>query len=55
MLMFGFDEAINQLAIANSVRLCGHVLSRENGHIWRRALDFEVEGKRKKGRLKKTW
>ena len=28
---------------------------RENGHILRRALDFEVEGQRKKGRLKRTW
>ena len=24
-------------------------------HVLRRALDFKVEGQRKKGRLKKTW
>ena len=28
---------------------------REDGHVLRRALDFEVEGQRKKGRLKRTW
>ena len=29
-------------------------LSRENGHVVRRALDFEVEGQQKKGRPKRT-
>ena len=24
-------------------------------HVWRRALDFEVEGQTKKGRPKRTW
>ena len=33
--------------MANSVRWYGHVL--------RKALDFEVEGQRKKERLKRTW
>ena len=28
---------------------------REDGHILRMALDFEVVGQRKKGRLKRTW
>ena len=32
----------------------GHVLRREDGHVLRRAFDFEVEGQRKKGRLKRT-
>ena len=41
--------------MANSVRWYGHVLRREDGHILRRALDFEVEGQRKKGRPKGTW
>ena len=30
------------------------MLRREVGHIIR-ALDFELEGQRKKGRLKRTW
>ena len=41
--------------MANSVHWYGHVLRREDGHIVRRALDFEVEGKWKKGKLKRTW
>ena len=28
---------------------------REDGHVLRRALNFEVEGQRKNGRLKRTW
>ena len=41
--------------MANSVRWYGHVLRREDGHILRRALDFEIECQRKKGRPKRTW
>ena len=48
MLMLG------QLPMANSVRWYDHVL-REDGHVLRRALDFEVEGQKKKGNLKRTW
>ena len=32
-----------------------HVLRREEVHVLRRALDFEVEGQRKKGNLVRTW
>ena len=44
-LMFkqGLNEIIDQLAMANSVRWYGHVLWSEDGHIFRRALDFEVD------------
>ena len=31
------------------------MLRRENGHVLRRGLDFEVESQRKKGRPKRTW
>ena len=31
------------------------MLRREDGHVLRRALDFEVVGQRKKGRPKRTW
>ena len=41
--------------MANSVHCYGHVLRRENGHVLRMALNFEVEGQRKKGRQKRTW
>ena len=32
-----------------------HVLRRDDGHVLRKALKFEVKGKRKRGRPKKTW
>ena len=50
MFMLGLRETMDQLAMANSVHWYGHVLRREDGHILRIALDFEVEGQRKKGR-----
>ena len=31
------------------------MLRREDGHVLRRAFDFEDEGQRKKMRRKKTW
>ena len=55
MLMFRLNETIDQLAMANSVRLHGDVLKREDGRVMRKALDFEVEWKRNKGRPKRTW
>ena len=42
MLVMCVNDAVDQMAMAGSVRWCGHVL--------RRGLDFEVEGQRKKGR-----
>ena len=55
MFMLGLKETMDQLAMANSVCWCGHVLRREEGHVLRRALNFEVEGQGKKGRPKRTW
>ena len=54
MFMLGLNETIDQLAMANSVRWCGHVLRREDGHVFRRALDVEVERQREKWRLRRT-
>ena len=42
-------------AKANGVRWYGHVLRKDDGHILRKALEFEVKGKRKRGRPRKTW
>ena len=47
MFMLGFSET---MAMANCVRWYGHVLRREDCHVLRMALDFEVEGQRKKKR-----
>ena len=55
MIMLGLKKTIDQLAMANSVPWYGHVLRREDGHVLRRTLDFEVEGQRKKGRQKRMW
>ena len=49
------DEMIDQLAMANCFCWYCHVLRREHGYVLNKALDFEVEGQRKKGRLKRTW
>ena len=54
MFMLGLKEIIDQLAMANRVCRYGHVLRREDGHFLR-SLDFEIEGQRKKGRMKRTW
>ena len=37
MLMLGLSKTIDQLSIENSVCWYGHVLSREDGHVLRRA------------------
>ena len=53
--MLGLEERVEQLARANGVRWYGHVLRREDDHVLRKALEFEVNGKRKRGRPKKKW
>ena len=53
--MFGLKETVVQMAKANGVRWHGHVLKRDDGHVLRKALEFEVKGKRKQGRPRKTW
>ena len=37
------------------MRWYGHVLRRDDGHVLRKALEFEVKDKRKRGLPKKTW
>ena len=49
--MIGLNKTIDQLAIANSACWYVHVL-KEDGHVVRRTLDFEVEGQWKNRRLK---
>ena len=55
MYMLGMNETIYQLAMANSVCWHGDVLRREDGHVMRTALDFDVTVQRKKGRPKRIW
>ena len=46
ILLLGLNEAIDQLAMANSV--C-HVVTSEDSHICGSALEFEVGGEGRKG------
>ena len=39
----------------HAVRWYGHVLRREDDHVLRKALEFEVKGKRRRGRPKRKW
>ena len=55
MEMLGLKEIVVQMAKANGVRWCGHVWRKGDGHVLRKALEFEVRVKRKPGRSKKTW
>ena len=53
--LMDLNETIDQLPMVSSVCCNGHVLRREDGHVWKRTLDFEVERQRKKGFPKRTW
>ena len=44
--MLDLNETIDRLGMAHSVLQCSHVLRREDGHVLRRALMFEVDGGR---------
>ena len=55
MEMLGLKETVIQMAKANGVRWYGHVFRRDDGHVLRKALEFEVKSKKKRGRPKKTW
>ena len=54
LLMLVLNEVICQLAMTGIIRWYGHVLSREDGHVLRTALDFEIEIQMKNGRLMST-
>ena len=51
----GFERNHISFGYGKQCSLVWYVLRRENGHVLRRALDFEVEGQRKKWRPKRTW
>ena len=59
--IYGFDVHVGLQGNYRSIsygKQCwwyGYVLRREDGHVLRRALDFEVEGQRKKWKLNRTW
>ena len=55
MGLLGLKETADKLAKANGVRWYGHVLRREDNDILQKALTYEVDGPRKRGRPKKMW
>ena len=55
MDMLGMNQPIDKMAKASGVRWLGHVLRKEDGDVVRSALEFNVEGRRKRGRPKRTW
>ena len=54
MEMLGLKETMVQMPKTNGVRWYRHVLRRDDGHVLRKALEFEVKCKRKRKRPKKT-
>ena len=44
MEMLGLKEIVVQMPKANGVRWYGHMLRRGDGHVLRKALEFEVKG-----------
>ena len=49
MELLGLKETDVQMAKANGLSWYGHVLRGDDGHVLRKALEFEVRGKRKPG------
>ena len=55
MSLLELKDTLDGLARARGVRWYGHVLRRNNSEVLRRALDFEVAGKRELGRPNIMW
>ena len=47
--MLGLKETVVQMGKVNGVRWYEHVLKRDDGHVLRKALEFEIKSKRKQG------
>ena len=46
MPIFHLKKIIDQLVVASNVHWYGHVLRMKDGHVFRRALEFEVGGEK---------
>ena len=55
MPMLGVTVPVERMVRAAAIRWYGHVLRRDEGDILKEALNFEVIGKRKRGRPMATW
>ena len=54
MHLLGFKDTLDGLARASGVRWYGYVLRRYNSDVLRRALNFEVAERRRRGRPNMT-
>ena len=55
MSLLSLKDTLDGLARASGARWSGHVLRRDNGDVLRRALDFEVAGRKERKRSIMTW
>ena len=55
MDMLGLNQTIDKMTKASGVRRLGHVLRKEDGDVVGNASEFNIEGRRKRGRPKRTW
>ena len=55
MSLLGLKDTLDGLVRTSGVQWYGHILRRDNGDVLRRALDFEVAGRRGRGRPNMTW
>ena len=55
MKMLGLKETLDKMAKANGVRWYRHVVRRDDESILKKAMMFEVNGPRKRGRPKQIW
>ena len=55
MKMLGLEEILDKMAKINEVLWHGQVARRADGNILKKALMFEVNGQRNRGRPKQIW
>ena len=55
MSLLGLKDSLDGLASPSRVQWYGHVLRRNDGDVLRRALDFEVAGRRGHGQVNMMW
>ena len=53
--MLGLKETLDKMAQANGVRWYGHVVTRDEESILKKAMMLQVNGQRKRERPKQTW
>ena len=55
MEMLDLEETLDKMAKVNRVLWYGHVVRRDGDNVLKKALTFEVNGQRNRGRSKQIW